>query len=104
MCTRRKFKIGVGSFNTLTHGYRPDCVAIAHDHSHAHIQMENELKTNRYTPIADYLMIDDMLVLRAHIYEMCSTTAINTNKRNDLSEFLPLKFAIHFLPFKSFSH
>lgn len=67
---------------TLVHDCHLDCVAIVHDHFYAHIQMENELNTNRYNLIVDYLMIDDTLVLLDVIREMCSTAAIKYSNIN----------------------
>lgn len=62
---------------TLMHDYRLHCVAIAHDHSYAHTQMENVLDTNQYNLIEDYLMIDDTLVPLDVAREMYSITEKN---------------------------
>lgn len=57
---------------TSKHDCHLDSVAIAHDHSYAHNQMENELNTNRCILIADCLMIVDKLVQLDVAHEMCS--------------------------------
>lgn len=67
------------------HGYRLDCVATAHDHLRAHIQMGNELNTDQYNPTEDCLTIDGTPVPLDVHRGMCSTAAIYRNERLAIS-------------------